>query len=159
MSFSPWASRNPRWGGYCSHFSNEEAETWRGCVPHQRYPRLVYSRVRISARSSRTPQPVFLPTHPKERSRWGATVCGRKRSERWGACGDLGTWTDGSSLPPVHEAVTLHWCCEAGGPGGILQARVLEWWVAIPSSKGSSQPKDRTCVSHVSCIGRQVLYH
>ena len=24
---------------------------------------------------------------------------------------------------------------------------------------GSSQPRDRTCVSYVSCIGRQVLYH
>ena len=29
---------------------------------------------------------------------------------------------------------------------GILQARTLEW-VAIPFSKGSSQPKDRTQVS------------
>ena len=31
---------------------------------------------------------------------------------------------------------------------GILQARILEW-VAIPSSKGSSQARDRT---HISCI-------
>ena len=31
---------------------------------------------------------------------------------------------------------------------GILQARVLEW-VAMPSSRGSSQPRDRT---QVSCI-------
>ena len=29
---------------------------------------------------------------------------------------------------------------------GILQARILEW-VAIPFSRGSSQPKDRTQVS------------
>ena len=29
---------------------------------------------------------------------------------------------------------------------GILQARVLEW-VAMPSSRGSSQPRDRTQVS------------
>ena len=41
---------------------------------------------------------------------------------------------------------------------GILQARILEW-IAIPSSRGSSQPRDWTCVSYVSCIGRQVLYH
>ena len=40
---------------------------------------------------------------------------------------------------------------------GILQARILEW-VAFPFSKGSSQPRDRTWVSRVSCIGRQVLY-
>ena len=41
---------------------------------------------------------------------------------------------------------------------GILQARILEW-VAMPSSRGASQPRDRTQVSCVSCIGRQVLYH
>ena len=40
---------------------------------------------------------------------------------------------------------------------GILQARILEW-IAVPSSRGSSQPRDRTRVSYVSCVGRQVLY-
>ena len=40
---------------------------------------------------------------------------------------------------------------------GILQARILEW-VAIPFSRGSSQPRDGTCVFYVSCIGRQVLH-
>ena len=32
---------------------------------------------------------------------------------------------------------------------GILQARILEW-VAIPFSRGSSQPRDRTQVSHIA---------
>ena len=32
---------------------------------------------------------------------------------------------------------------------GILQARILEW-VPFPFSRGSSQPRDRTQVSHVS---------
>ena len=41
---------------------------------------------------------------------------------------------------------------------GILQARILEW-VAKPSSRESSQSRDQTHVSSVSCIGRQVLYH
>ena len=41
---------------------------------------------------------------------------------------------------------------------GIFQARILEW-VAIFFSRGSSQPRDWTCVSKVSCIGRQILYH
>ena len=40
---------------------------------------------------------------------------------------------------------------------GIFQARILEW-IAVPSSRGSSQPRDRTRVSYVSCVGRQVLY-
>ena len=29
----------------------------------------------------------------------------------------------------------------------------------MPSSRQSSQPRDQTCVSYISCIGRQVLYH
>ena len=41
---------------------------------------------------------------------------------------------------------------------GIFQARILEW-VAISFSRGSSWPRDRTCVFCVSCIGRQILYH
>ena len=43
---------------------------------------------------------------------------------------------------------SVHW---------ILQARILEW-VAMPSSRGPSQPRDQTHISYVSCIGR-VLYH
>ena len=31
---------------------------------------------------------------------------------------------------------------------GLLQARILEW-VAMPSSRGSSRPRDRTHVSHI----------
>ena len=41
---------------------------------------------------------------------------------------------------------------------GVLQARILEW-VTMFSSRGSSQPRDPTCFSYVSCTGRQVLYH
>ena len=48
---------------------------------------------------------------------------------------------------------------DCGPPGssvhGLLQARILEW-VAIPFSRGSSRPRDRT---RVFCIGRWVLYH
>ena len=40
----------------------------------------------------------------------------------------------------------------------ILQARILEW-VGMPSFRASSQPRDQTCVSYISCIGSRVLYH
>ena len=40
----------------------------------------------------------------------------------------------------------------------ISQAIVLER-VAISSSRGSSQPRDRTCVSCISCLSRQIRYH
>ena len=39
---------------------------------------------------------------------------------------------------------------------GILQGRILNW-VAVPSSRGSSRPRNQTCISYVSCIGRWVL--
>ena len=38
---------------------------------------------------------------------------------------------------------------------GISQARILVW-VAVPFSKGSSQPRDWTHISCVSCITRQI---
>ena len=38
---------------------------------------------------------------------------------------------------------------------GISQARILEW-VAISFSRQSSWPRDQT---HISCIGRQIVYH
>ena len=41
---------------------------------------------------------------------------------------------------------------------GISQARILEWF-AISSSSRSTQPRDWTFISCVSCIGRQILYH
>ena len=41
---------------------------------------------------------------------------------------------------------------------GILQERILEW-VAMSSSRGSSQPRDWTHVSYIPCIGKQILYH
>ena len=41
---------------------------------------------------------------------------------------------------------------------GILQARILVW-VAMPSSRGSSQPRDGTLISYVSFNGEWVLYH
>ena len=40
----------------------------------------------------------------------------------------------------------------------ISQARILKW-VTISSSRGSSWPRDQTCISCVSCIDKQILYH
>ena len=62
----------------------------------------------------------------------------------------------------LQSCLTLYHPMDYSLPGfsvhGIHQARTLEW-VAMPSSKGSSWPRHGTCVSYVSCIGRQVLYH
>ena len=80
----------------------------------------------------------------------------------------------GTSIHGIFQARVLEWVAIAfsdptlcdpmnySPPGssvnGILQARVLKW-VSTPFSRGSSQPRDQTCVSSISCIGRQVLYH
>ena len=50
---------------------------------------------------------------------------------------------------------TLHDPIDCSPPGssvhGILQGRILKW-VAISSTRGSSQPRDQTHISCVSCI-------
>ena len=51
-------------------------------------------------------------------------------------------------------------CCSPWG-----SQRVGHWTTAqhsvewLNNSKGLSQPRDWTCVSFLSCIGRQILYH
>ena len=41
---------------------------------------------------------------------------------------------------------------------GTFQARILEW-VAMPSCRGTSRPRDQIQVTYVSCISKQILYH
>ena len=67
-------------------------------------------------------------------------------------------------LLPVRRAQSCPTRCDPmdrSPPGfsvhGILLARILEW-VAVPSSKGSSRPRDRTRVSYVFCTRRRALY-
>ena len=50
-------------------------------------------------------------------------------------------------------------CILPGSPvHGICQARILEW-IAISYSRGSSQPRDGTCVSCASCIAGGFFTH
>ena len=60
----------------------------------------------------------------------------------------------------LQPCLTLWHTMDCSPPGscvhGILQARILVW-DAIPSSRGSFGPRDRTCISCISCIGRQIL--
>ena len=41
-----------------------------------------------------------------------------------------------------------------GFPGREILEQVI-----VTSTKGSSRPRDQICISCVSCIGRQILYH
>ena len=47
--------------------------------------------------------------------------------------------------------------CQAPLSMEFSRKRILEW-VAIPSSRGSSQPRDRTCVFCICCFGRQIFF-
>ena len=88
-------------------------------------------------------------------------------------------WNTGKLLYHCHSECVIYWgdgkwqvfpqsclilCDPMDGsrPGfsvhGVLQARILEW-VAMPSSRGSSWPRDWTHISCISCIGRWALYH
>ena len=63
-----------------------------------------------------------------------------------------GTWVCAKS---IHSCLTLCDVMYYSLPGsfvhGILQAGILEW-VAVPSSRGSSPPRDPTHISCICCI-------
>ena len=75
---------------------------------------------------------------------------GREKPER--------NWSQGVGAKSLWSRPTLCDPVNHSPPGssvrGISQARILEW-VAIPSSRGSSRPRDRTLISHDSCFGRR----
>ena len=55
----------------------------------------------------------------------------------------------------MSDSLWVHGCSLPGSSvHGIFQARILEW-LAVFSSRESSQPRDWT---HISCIGRWILY-
>ena len=78
-------------------------------------------------------------------------------------CTILEVWSFNVLLDEICVSVKLLQSCptlcdpmDCSFPGssvhGILQARIVEW-VAMPSSRGSSQPRDRTHVPYVPCTG------
>ena len=105
------------------------------------------------------------------REAWCAVVHGVARSWTW-----LSNWTDlkpwrnfchnvGAMTPVCAQLLNYVWLfvtpmgCSLSSSSvrGIFLERKLEC-VVISYSKESSQPRYRTCVSHVSCMGRQILY-
>ena len=69
--------------------------------------------------------------------------------------GRLAKWTVLCCAKSLQSCPTLCDPMDCSPPGssvhGIFQARILEW-VAMLSSRRSPRPRDRTCVSDVSCI-------
>ena len=75
------------------------------------------------------------------------------------ACLGLPRWCLCVCVKSLQLCLTLCNPMDHSPPGssvhGISQSRTLEW-VVMPFSRGSFRPRDQT---HVSCIGRWVLYH
>ena len=63
----------------------------------------------------------------------------------------------------IHTQLCLTLCdpmdCSLPGSSvhGIFQARILEW-LAIHYFRGCSWHRDQTCISCISCFGREILY-
>ena len=57
--------------------------------------------------------------------------------------------------------LTLYHPVDSSPPGcsvhGVLQPRILEW-VAMPSFRGSSWPRDQTHISYIFCLGRTATW-
>ena len=92
---------------------------------------------------------VWLCVTPKMAAHQAPPSLGFSRQEHWSGL---------PFPPPMHESEVAQLCptlrdpMDSSLPGssvhGILQAIVLEW-IAIPFSRGSSWPGDRTQVSHI----------
>ena len=104
----------------------------------------IYSPLPLLITSPTTEAMLELPLVP-------LSPCGKERlqvrSDEWGREGER-------CLPLCHPM-------DYSPPGSSAyscQARILEW-VTISYFRRSFQARDRTCVSCISCIGRQILYH
>ena len=93
------------------------------------------------------------------------------KNEKEPICPSMGKWLN-KLAHPYHEILLLflvaHSCLTLWWPHGLWSTRLLCPWDflgvntgvgAMPSSRGSSRPRDRTRLSSVSCTGRRVLYH
>ena len=106
--------------------------------------------------------PKLLPGHPQQTQPRTELQCTAHRGGFTKIKSPRGTATAATAAKSLQSCLTLcdpmDWSQPGSSAHGTSQARILEW-VAMPSSGGSSRPRDRTCVSYVSCIDRQVLYH
>ena len=82
-----------------------------------------------------------------------------KTTRRWALCVYVCVFVDGVQSV-MSDSLQPHglYSPPASSVHGISQARILEW-VTISFSRGSSQPRDRTCVSCIFYVSRWILYN
>ena len=71
-------------------------------------------------------------------------------SVKWATCFSTGPARVLSHLSCVQLCNPMDWSPPGSSVSGILQAECWLEWVAIPSSRGSSCPRDRTCSSCIA---------
>ena len=92
--------------------------------------------------------PPALLHHPGRKSLVLAFFCCRQKSQH--SESSLFTSEVQFSRAVVSDSLRPHGCSPPGSSVcGILQASILEW-VAMPFSRGSSQPRDQTQVPHIA---------
>ena len=99
---------------------------------------------------------------------WSNLSCMRTLQAKWGRVGFDSTNCYTTVRHVCVHVKSLQLCltlcdhtdCSPPGTSAhrILQTRTLEW-VAISFSRWSSQPKDQTHISCISCTDSQILYH
>ena len=95
-----------------------------------------------------------------DREAWRAAVHGASKSQTQVSNWTELNWTEMHAIHSVMSNSLQPKDCslQVSSVHGMFQARILEW-VAISYSKGSSQCKEWTCISCVSCVGKQILHH
>ena len=103
----------------------------------------------------------FLIEGSYKKHQQDSTDPGLSESTRGSQRGGRQMWVGTRSCSAAQPCPALCSPADCSLPGssvhGIVQARKLEW-VAISSSRGSSRPRDLTCISCVSCTGRRILH-
>ena len=90
---------------------------------------------------------------PAQRMCWHLALCRPAHSSRFSNTARM-------CAKSLQSCLTLCHPMDSSPPGssvhGILQARILEW-VAMPSSRESSRPREQTHVTCISCIASGVF--
>ena len=84
--------------------------------------------------------------NPRDSGTWWAAASGVSQS-----------WTRLKPLSSSSSSNTMDCSPPGSSAHRILQAGIVQW-VAMPSSRGLSWPRDGTCISYIFCIGRRDLY-
>ena len=144
--------------------------TERPCPPHRRFVPcgLFYktdspvSAPHIFRKRSTSSSKPFRHCHPNRHSvKTGAHIADAQLvwkvlTDYWHLLRKGLMWVHAQSCPTLCNLMD----CSLPGSSvlGMIQARIREG-VAVPSSRGSSPPRDQTLSSDVSCIGRRILHH